>query len=160
MDQKIDTFQSSKELPNRIRSESKSARQGARFISSFLSQIEIVKICLGILHVPFLIAHWPVYSALSEFLLTLTSTKEGILVFCADHHSSNYIIETLLGSFEAPLKREDNYSLRTDVDTPSQLASILAIRIQESVTLFNLIKWLPRFMIQSRLEPFSPFRAI
>lgn len=133
---KIDTFQSSKELPNRLRSESKSARQGARFISSFLSQIEIVKICLGILHVPFLIAHWPVYSALSEFLLTLTSTKEGILVFCADHHSSNYIIETLLGSFEAPLKREDNYSLRTDVDTPSQLASILAIRIQESVTFF------------------------
>ena len=56
------------------------------------------------------------------------------MLFAADYEASNYIIETLLSTFEPPIRLEEKdelpYALRTDVDTPSELAAVLAIRIQ------------------------------
>ena len=66
----------------------------------------------------------------------MTNTKEGLLLFAADHEAANMIIETLLSTFEEPVPADPNltknlpYAQRTDVDTPVQLASILAIRVQ------------------------------
>ena len=131
-----------KELPNRIRFESRQGRRGAHYISQLFAELGIVRVALGLLHVPRLTAEWPFFAALSEFLMALTESREGLLLFAADHKAANMIVETLLSTFAAPLvgdpalTRNLPLSRRTDVDTPIQLGACLAIRLQDWILIF------------------------
>ena len=57
-----------------------------------------VQVCLGVLHIPYLAAQWPVYTAMTGFLEALTSSKEGILLFASQHESANLIVQSLFAS--------------------------------------------------------------
>lgn len=127
---------SPKELPNR--QTKRTGAKGRIFLSRLFEAEDLIKVCLGILHIPYLTAHWPVYSALSDFLIELTNSKEGVLLFAAEYKSSNFIVKTLLASSGPPPAKGDEKRSRNIL--PVDLAATLAIRLQAIGLLDELLE--------------------
>jgi len=153
-DPSVITLLSMKELPNG--SSKTISNKGRVFISRLLDQIGIVKICVGLLNIPYLSQQIHVYGAVASLLRTLCMSKEGVLLFAADFNSSKLLVQSLLASGTDPAQEAH----RCSFVEPIYLAMILATSLQTVGFLDELVNPAPEKWSQKYWSPLQGLMAV